>query len=111
MASPVQARGGFGARLLVAERRVVGPCVLKVRCDLDARNRQEADARVVDRTGQELGQVLSNLLANPDRTLGRHPEMLNALNRRLDLLDRERLDDIADLEIVELFESNAALEP
>src|SRR5262245_61292657 len=51
-----------GLSLLIAKRRVHDPCELEIRADVDARQRDEADAGIVHVPRQQRCQLTSNLV-------------------------------------------------
>ena len=94
------------------ERRVEDARQLQVGTDLDARERHEADTRVVHLASEQRGQLAANLIGNPlgAGALGHLKQALDGLRGDGDPLHRKDLDDVTDLDVVELLEADAALE-
>ena len=71
----------------------------------DAGDRQEADAGVVHLAREQLRELRADLVAD-----ARGAWSLRHYTRCRDALDDERLDDVADLDVVVVLEADAALE-
>src|SRR6266545_2003115 len=56
--------GGFLPRRVVPDGRVVNPCLLQIRRDLDVGDGQEPDARIMNRPAQKFRELRTNLIAD-----------------------------------------------
>src|SRR5579862_7953969 len=108
----VEGLRGVLPRLVIAQaagrrpdRRVVDACELQVRRHLDARQRNEPDPRVVHFAGDEQCELAADLIGDAVGS-----GALRHLCDDLHALVLEHLDHVADLDVVELFEADAALE-
>src|SRR5262245_788567 len=61
---PAERAGARFERLVVTEHGVEDACDLQVGTDLDPRQRDEPDARIVHVTGQHRGELASNLICH-----------------------------------------------
>ena len=123
------ARRAVRAGLVVAKRRVENPRLLKIGRHLHAGDGHEPDPRIVHFARQQQRELAANLVRDAVWTGSLGHELRTTkvtktrkkyslrvfvsswLCRDRDSLHREYLDDVADLEVVELVEADAALEP
>jgi len=92
------------AVLLVAHRGVRHARDLEIRRDLDRRDGDEPDARVLHLTRERFADDVPHFFGDTIRSVA-----LSHLERARDFLHADELDDVAFLDLVEAVEADAAL--